>query len=488
MVIGLFTSRVVLNALGQDDFGIYGAVGGFVTMFSIVTGALTNAISRFLAFELGKTDGRFQAVFSMTVLVQLILALIVILFAEPLGYWYLNYKMNIPPDRLGAANWVLQCAILTFAVNLMSVPYNASIVAHEKMEAFAYIGLVEGLLNLGVAINLQLSGFDKLKVYAILMLSVGIIIRIIYGRYARRHIPGSKCTWVLDKGLLKEIFSYAGWTTLGGVSNVFSTEGINQLINHFFGVRVNAARSVAVKVESTVSRFVRDFLTAINPQITKSYAAGKQEYMHELIFKGTKYSYFLMFFFSLPISLETDMILRLWLGRQQLPDYSVIFVRLSLLAALFQSLGNSLALAVNATGNIKRYQIVMSSIAILIFPLSWLAYRLGFPPQASYYIYACVFFVLVFVRLYLVKGLIGMEARMFFKEILIKVGVVSLAASIGPCLLYYLQMPSMGRLIEVVFASILSTAIAVYFLGMTAGERVVFKLYLVKIFKHGTKD
>ena len=471
MLVGLYTSRVILNALGQDDFGIYGAVGGVVAMFSILTGAIAGAISRFLTFELGKeADDRLEAAFSTAMAIQLGMALLILVIVEGIGVWFLNAKMNIPDGRMDAANWVLQCSILVFLVNMWSVPFNAAIIAHEKMQAFAFISIAEALMTLGVAIIVKYTAYDKLVVYAVLMLAVAVMVRILYGVYAKRRFR--ECRFrpkQIDKGIAREMASFSGWTFIGNGFFVLNTQGINILMNLFFGVQVNAARDVAVKFEGMVSKFITNFMTALNPQITKTYAANDLPYMHELICKGAKYSYFLVYFFALPVILEAQKIVEIWLI--QVPVHAVAFIRISLISLLFLSAGDAFLKAINATGKIARYQKLVLITAIWVFPLSYLAFKSGLSPEWSYIILVLVNIIVVAERVILCSHLVDLPIRKVFDDVFVKVAIVSIAASILPTVIFLSFPSTIWRTLAVLAASTVSMLAAVYLLGMTPGER-----------------
>lgn len=349
MAVSLYTSRVVLNALGVEDFGIYNVVGGVVAMFSVLSGSLSAAISRFITYELGKgNQENLNKIFSSAVTIQLILSGIIILLAETIGMWFLNAKMNIPEVRMEAANWVFQFSILTFAINLISIPYNASIIAHEKMSAFAYISILEAVGKLTIAYLITIAPIDKLIFYAILMCVVALVVRFTYGNYCKRHF--SECTYhfVWDKQLLKQMFGFAGWNFIGASSAVLRDQGGNVVINLFCGPAVNAARGIASQVNNAVNQFVVNFMTALNPQITKSYAAGNKEYMMTLIFQGARLSFYMLLLLSLPILVNTHYILVLWL--KIVPEHAVFFVQLILIFALSESISQPLITAMLATG------------------------------------------------------------------------------------------------------------------------------------------
>ena len=470
LLVGLYTSRVVLNALGQDDFGVYGAVGGVVALFSVLTGAISGAISRFLAFELGKEKSRMEEVFSTTVAIQFALAVLVLILAEVIGMWFLNNHMVIPDGRMPAAHWVLHFSVFLFVVNMLSVPYNAAIIAHEKMEAFAYISIAEALLALGAALATRYTHQDKLIVYASLMLAVAVVIRFTYGIYARRKFPECRLRLKsVDGSIVREIGTYTGWTFIGSVASVLNAHGINLLMNVFFGVRVNAARDVTVKLEGNVSRFINNITTAINPQIHKSYASGRLDYMHQLVCKGAKYSYFLYFFFALPIILEAPALLKLWLNI--VPEHSVEFVRIALVSTLFVALGTPFVNAIFATGDVKRYEIIASITNVMAFPLSYLAFKLGFAPEVSYWLVAAAYLGLLIERIAMACKQTGMKSSAVFKDVFAPAALVTVTACVLPLALFLLQEPSVARMIEVVLASFLSTALCTFFFGTTRGER-----------------
>ena len=470
MGVGLFTSRVVLNTLGVEDYGVYNVVGGVVAMFALFTGSLSAAISRFLTYELGKGNVyKLNVVFSTSVTIQLVLAIVVSLLAEIGGVWFLNTHMNIPADRMNAANWVLQFSILTFAINLVSVPYNAAIIAHEKMSAFAYISILEVILKLVVAYTLYVSPIDKLKTYAFLLALVALIIRFVYSIYCSRNFEECHYKFVFDKSLLKQMTGFAGWNLLGSGAYLFNTQGVNIVTNLYFGVAVNAARGVASQAEGIIRQFVTNFTTAINPQITKSYAAGDMNYMYSLVCRGAKFSYFLMFFFAVPFMFETETIMRLWL--KNYPPEAPLFLRLSMIGTLFDILGNATANAAWATGNVKRYYIVIGGVGCLVFPLSWIAFAMGIDAYASYIAFAVVYLVLVFLKLYIIKGLIGFPVIEFYKHVFGRIVPVSILSFVLPAIVYFNMDNCLLRTFVVIAISGISTAAITYFIGMSKGER-----------------
>lgn len=479
MVISLFTSRITLQTLGVDNFGIYNVVGGIVAMFSIMSGSLSNAISRYITFELGKGDKKIlKKVFSTAVNVQIIMAVIIAVLIEIGGVWFLNYKMNIPDGRMVAANWVLQFSIISFAVNLISIPYNAAIIAHEKMSAFAYISIYEAVMKLVVVYLIVISPFDKLIVYSFLILLISLSLRLIYGVYCKRKFEECSYMFILDKPLLKKMTSFAGWNFFGAGSFLLMTQGVNMLLNMFFGVALNAARGIATQVENVVNQFTTNFGTAINPQITKSYAKGDYAYMHKLVFAGSKYSFFLVVVLCVPIILEANQILHLWLGL--VPEYAVVFLRLTLMISMLSVVSNTLVTSMMATGDIKKYQIIVGGLGMIIFPVVYILYKLGFSPQWSYYIQLIIFVFQLICRLYLLKDMIKLPVLSFVKEVLFKDIVVLCLTMILPLLLIWNMEETLVRFISVCAVCELSAFISIYFGGLNHSERAKVIEFLSK--------
>ena len=468
--IGLFTSRVILNTLGVENYGIYNVVGGIVAMFGIITSSLSSSISRFITVELGTNNiERLKKIFSTSVTVQLIISVIIVILIEIIGLWFLHNKINIPTERLDEATFVMHCSVITFAVSLNTMPYNATIIAHEKMGIFSYITLLDAILKLAVVYLLYVSPFDKLETYAVLLLLVSVIVQLIQFIYCRRQFQECRFSWLLDKQLLKEMSSFSGWSFAGNASYIINTQGINLLINIFFGVTINAARGIATQVDTMIQGFVNNFTTAMNPQIMKSYATKDLKYMHQLIISGSKFAYFLMLFFAIPICLETDIILTLWL--KQVPEYSVPFVRLSLLTSMMTALGSTLTTSQSATGYIKYSSMVTSLLTFLDFPLSYFVFKIGYSPTSCYIIHFILYSLLQFLKIFLVKNYIKLSVKLYLKEVFLKVFLVSIVAFILPYLIYIILDSSFLRLLFVITMSAISTLVSIYLLGLTSVEK-----------------
>jgi O-antigen/teichoic acid export membrane protein len=470
MAVSLYTSRIVLNTLGVEDFGIYNVVGGFVTMFGFLNSAMASATQRFLAFEIGKGDKiQLRNVFSMSVNIHFLIAFLILILAETIGLYFVNTQLTIPPERMVAARWVYQFSILTLMVNMISVPYNAIIIAHERMNVFAWVSIAEVSLKLLIVFMLQWFGFDKLKLYAILMFIVALLIRLIYGVYCGKKFKESEFRFYWDKPLFKTLINYAGWNLWGNAAVVIMDQGVNILLNIFFGPVVNAARGIAYQVKSAVNQFVQNFQMAMNPQIIKSYAAGDLKYMHQLIFQGAKYSFFLLFTLSLPIMLETEIILKLWL--KTVPDYTVIFTRLVLINVLLDCISGPLMTAAQASGKIKLYQGVVGGLLILNLPVSYIFLKLGYSPEITLYVSIGISTIALIARLKIISPLVKLDTFIYLKKVVLKILSVSLVSMIIPTLIKSFLHEGFARLLIIGFSSLVVVGATIYFVGLGKNEQ-----------------
>ena len=470
MLVGLYTSRVVLGALGEDDFGIYNVVGGVVAMFTIVSGALTSAVSRFITFEMGRGEGaKLNKVYSTAVTIQLALAAIVIVIAEPVGLWFINNEMTINPVRIPAARLVLQFTLLSFVINLMSVPQMATITAHERMSAYAYIGVMDGLLRLGVAFLIMKSSFDRLVFYAALMSAVVLAVRLAYGIYCRKYFDECRYRPVMDKTLIKEMFSFAGWNFIGVSAGVLRDQGGNILVNLFAGTAVNAARGVAFQLNGAIQGFVTNFMTAVNPQITKSYASGDLGYMFSLVRKASRMSFYLLFVLSLPVLFNTEYLLGLWL--KDVPEHSVLFVQLFMVFALSESLSNPLITTQLATGRIRNYQLVVGGLMLLNIPVSYILLKIGCIPEITVAVSIALSQVCLFARLVMLKRMIGFPVADFIGRVYLNVIAVTAVALILPLGAIYLIPDSFFGFVADVCLCVLSASVSIMFVGCSRSER-----------------
>lgn len=481
MVVSLYTSRVVLATLGVTDFGIYGVVGGIVSMFSFINGAMATGTQRYLSYELGRGDKeQLRKVFSMSINIHLLLALIILLLSETIGLWFFYEKLIVPTDRLTATFWVYQFSILTTLVMVLSVPYNAVIIAHERMSAFAYISIFEAVAKLLVVYLLLLSSWDRLIYYAFLILLVQLFVRLIYGFYCKKHFLESKYHWTHDKQLFREMLGFAGWNFWGNCAGMALTQGLNLLLNMFFGPIVNAARTVSVQVNAAVSSFYISFQTALNPQITKSYASGNLEYMHNLIFKSSKFTYILLFIISLPVFLKTEYILTLWL--KNVPMYSADFLRLMIGITVIDAIANPFMTAAAATGKIKKYQTIVGLTLLSVVPFSYLTLKCGGQPQFVFVVHLLVCIIAFIIRILVVRPLICFPVRKYITQVISPILIFTLFAILLPgyyC--FYSCQENFISLISTVLISIVSTIVFAYIFLLDKPEKKIISQKLNRI-------
>lgn len=472
LVISLYMSRVILQVLGVNDYGIYQVIGGLVSMFGVLSTALSAAISRFITFEIGSGNKeKLYRVFSTGIIIQFIIASIVLLVAEVIAIWFIQTQMQIPKERMIAAQYVLHCSLITFCINLVCVPYNACIIAHEHMKAFAYISMLDVLLKLVVCFCIFISPVDKLIFYAVLLTIEAVIIRIIYSFYCHRHFEETRNKLIFDKVIFRDMLSFSGWNFFNNANGILSIQGVNMLINVFFGVTVNAARGIAVQVENAVLQFVNNFTVAINPQITKSYATGDMERMYSLVCRGAKFSYFAMLLMALPIVCEAEKILNIWLT--VVPEHTVIFVQLSLVLGVFDCVGASGYTACAATGKMKRYALILTPIGLLEFPLTWVFFLMGAPVVSTYYLYIFIKFLVLMARLFLLRDMVGLSPVVFIKIVFYPIVLTTLVAVLPSMLVIYFFPQSLWRLFVSVIVALSAVSFASLYVGMTVGERQI---------------
>lgn len=480
MFVTLFTSREVLDKLGVSDYGIYNVVGGVVAMLGFLNSSMSNAVQRYLSFEIGKNnEAGVNRIFNVSLFAHAGIAVFVFIVMEIVGVWYLNTHMNIPAERMDAANWVLQCSIFTTLFTILQVPYNAIIISKEQMGIYAYISILEVVLKLLVVYMLAIGNFDKLKLYSVLIMVVTIGIVMIYRCYCTRKYKEAKFKFVKDWNLLKQIVGFASWNMLGELAWVFTGQGVNIILNSFFGPVVNAARGLAEQVNGAVNRFVANFQTAVNPQLIKNYASDQLGEMKTLLFRSTRFSYYLLLALSLPIILKMDFILHLWL--KEVPDYTTGFCQLVLVSSLVSTLSNFLAQVARAYGKIRNYQIIVSIFLFLNFPLSYIVLKFGCSPLSTMFVNIGVNAMLLFVRLRLTNRMIQMTYGSFIRNVLFPVIIVTSVALVIPLTIYFMLDNSIISFIIVCLVSFVSVGVSTYALGMNANERQYILAAISKI-------
>ena len=475
MAIGLYTSRVVLNTLGVTDYGIYNVVGGVISLLGFITSSMAGASSRYITYDLGKGDmAVMKRTFGNIISIHFVLAGVVFLVGETLGLWFVLNKLQIPSERMTAAFWVYQFSVFSAILGVVSVPYNAAIIAHERMKAFAYIGIVDALLKLLIVYLLLVVPHDKLIVYAMLLFCVQVFDRVVYGWYCVRNFEEARAKCTFDNGLFKKIFGFAAWTMNGNLAIIGYTQGINILLNLFFGPAVNAARGVAVQVQGVAQSFCGNFQTALNPQLTKSYAQNDLHRMHKLLTQSSKFSFFLLFLIALPVMFEAPLVLGWWLGI--VPEHTVNFLRLILCSSMLATLSNPLIVSVHATGSIKKFQIVEGTMLLSIVPIAYLLLKLfSIRPEYVFFVHIIIEMLTQYARMRIVLPMISMRIGRYVKDVVLPIFKVLVVAPVLPLCLYVVMRQSVGAFFIVCSISLMAVSLAVYFVGCTKGEQEYIK-------------
>lgn len=421
--VTLYSSRIILGALGVSDYGVYNLVGGIVAMMSFLNSAMAGATQRFLSFDIGIGDHvQLQKTFSATLTVHFLIAIIVFILGETIGLWYINYKMVFPLERSFAVNVVFQFSLLTLFLDIIQVPYNALILARERMNIYAYVSILEAILKLLVAFALLWYGTDKLIWYSVLTFCLVLIIRNTYKYYCKRNFSESKYKFEYNKKHLVELLSFSGWNLFGTLSLVAKNQGVNMILNLFFGTLINASYGIAMQVQGAVNQFVSNFQTALNPQIIQNYAAGNKNKSVNLMFLGSKFSFLLMMILVFPIIFNIDIILKIWLGN--VPKYTSSFIKISLITILIDSLSGPLMTGILAIGKVKIYNLLIGSFNILTLPISFFFLKSDFAPIIVFQILLLFSFFSFIFRFMLVKKEFNFDILDYFNKVLFRIIIV----------------------------------------------------------------
>lgn len=483
MLVTLYTSRVVLNTLGIEDFGIYNVVGGVVVLFGFINSAMSSATQRFLNFSMAQNDKvKLRKTFSASLTSHIFIALIVFLIAETIGLWFLNTYINIPENRVIAANWVYQFSILTMCVSFIKVPYNALIIANERMSFYAYISIIEVALKLLVVYLLCFSYFDRLSIYSFLLFVVSLIVLLFYRWFCLWKLQGAKYYLFYEKKTYVEMFSFSGWSLLGGLSSTGVQQGSGILLNVFFGVIINTAVGIANQVSYAVYTFASNFQLAFTPQLTKYYANKQFVEMYKLINSSCKYSFYLFLFISFPLFLPMDYILKVWL--KILPEWSVEFTRFTLLILAIETLSAPLWISMQATGRIKNYQIGVSLIMITILPVSYLLFYKGFSPLAIFVVRLIITLCLLVYRLIFLYKEIQLPLTEYTQKVLVPILIISVMCFVWLfCTVLIAPEWTLSSVLLYFILTELFLFLAIYFAGLSSFERNNIKLMIRKLWK-----
>lgn len=481
MGVSLYTSRVVLNTLGIEDFGIYVVVGGVVSLFSFFNGAMASATQRFLSFEIGKGNKlKLQQTFNATLNIHIAIGVLILLLAETVGLWFVNYRLNVPLGKMNIINWIYQFSILIFLVDVFQVPYNALIIARERMNIYAIFSIVEVLLKLLILYLLVISPYDKLKTYAGLMFFITIVIASLYKYYCKKNFNESRYQFYYEKQLYKILISYSGWNLFGNIAAVARGQGINVILNLFFGTLLNAAYGITMQVQGSVSVFVTNFQMAVNPQIIKNYATGNIIQTKKIIFQSAKLSYFLMFLIVCPVLFNIDFILKKWLVNP--PNYTSVLVTLCLINLLIDSISGPLMTGAQATGNIKWYQIVVGSLIFLNLPLVYFLLKVYKNPELIYYVSIVISLFSLMFRLYFIKKCLDISILDFLKRVIIKLILVTSTSLVAFLLINNFLYSSNDWILffEKSVTLFLIIIICIFFLGINKAERQYVNDIIIK--------
>ena len=471
MVISLYASRVVLAALGETDFGLYNVIGGIVVTFAFLNSVMNAACNRYYSIELGKEDyGALHKVFGVNIIIFAAIALMILLLSETVGLWILERKMNIPADRMTAARWVYQLSIFSFLASVLAIPYKSIITAKENMKVYAYCSIVEAVLKLGAVFLLAVSPIDKLIFYAVLMLVVSVGTNAFYPFYCLRFYPECKGKPEWDRELGREIVGFNGWGVIGSMASIGKNQGINILLNMFYGPAVNAARGVANIVYFNIYQFVQNYVFAVNPQVVKAYAAGEREDMMKLVFQTSKLAYFLLFVVVLPLMLEVEQVLDLWLV--EVPAHAAAFTVYLLAAALIDSMHHPLYYAVQATGKVKWYNIIVGSSQLMVVILAYVILKCAkVQPELIFQLIFVFSIIAQVLRIIITGKYVEMNIGKYLLKVVLPVALVSVVSPVLPWLVVRNLDPGFGRLCLTVLVSVLAVGLAVLFIGLDTSER-----------------
>lgn len=473
MLVTIYTSRVILNALGASDYGIFNVVGGVITLMSFVNAALSNATARFQTYALGqKDDHKLRNTFAAALNLHILVAVLVVIVGETIGLWFLYNKLSIPEGRMDAAFWILQFSIVSSAIQFTQVPYNASLVSHQNMSVYAYVGLYEAISKLAIATLVLISPIDNLIFYGLLTMLNTIAISLFYRYYTAMHYFECHFRWFYEKTLYKHLVVYSGWDLLGGVAIVSQGQGINILLNIFFGTIINAARALAVQIQAAVSSFVRTILTAVHPQVIIDYAEGNYEDMYRLTFFAAKFSFLLMLALVIPVCFEIDFILKIWLGND-VPECTNIFSVIVLITYLFRSLDEACMMASNAIGKNRWFNIFAGVLMVLALPISYILFKNGYASYTAFVIVFLLNFVLQIIDWILLHHYVPFSWKSLWSHVFFPCLFIMVLGSIIPLCIRLIMAEGLTRLILLTIFSEIVLIFIIWILGVSKSEKEV---------------
>lgn len=481
LFLGLYTTRVTLNALGVDDFGIYNVVGGFVSMFVFLNTSMSNGIQRFFNYELGRNgiEGA-RSVYVTSLIIQLILLIIILLLTETVGLWYLHNKMVIPIDRFVAAKYVYQISVLSFVFVIMQVPFNAAIMAHERMGFYSFIGILDAVLKLVIVLLIPYVNCDLLIIYSALIAVINLLNLILAFVYAKKHFSEIAIKPIFDFSLFKSMLSFSGWNIFGTFSNMMREQGLNMILNLFFGPVVNAARGVAYQVTTALQGFVVNISTAIRPQIVQSYACGNYKRSLNLMYSLSKATICFLYIVAYPIVLEIDFVLKLWLGNN-VPDYTSVFIIIVILITFVNNMNAAVSAVVHASGKMRKYQLVGSTINLLSIPAAYFALKLGYDASSVFWISFIFTILMQIASLLVLKGIVEFSLLEYFRRVLKPFILLIVCSFIFPLIPYYFLDDGFVRFMIIGIVGVFSSSIAFYLIGLNTSEKTIVNSFIQRL-------
>ena len=470
MAVALYTSRVVLSALGFEDFGIWSVIGGIVAMFLFIKESLSAAIGRFLTFAIGTNNQQeINKAFSTSIIIHFVFAIIIVILCESIGLWFLTEKLVIPPDKMDIAYWIFHISVFSSFIAIVTVPYHSSLISYERMNVYAYIGLWEAFIKLFIAFAITIIDNNRLVIYGLLILASTILTSAFIVAYVHKAFPKMRFFVVKDKKMYSSVFAFSGWSLLGNIAYVGYTQGLNMVINMFLGPVVNAARAVSLQIEQSVRTFVTNFQAATNPQIIKNCAAEDWTAMHLLMFRSSKFSAYLLFLLALPIVLEVDAILNFWL--KDIPEHSAAFCRIMFAVIMLETMANPIMVGVSAKGDIQKYQIVVSSILLTIVPFSYICLSLGMGPESVFIVYFIVEIFACFARIWIAREKIHLSIRQYLAKVVVITMHVMVVSAIAPVTIHAIMEDGILRFFLVLCIGFITTCFSIYYIGLDSSEK-----------------
>ena len=479
MVVTFYTSRIILQVLGASDFGIFNVVGGIVTMMAFLNNALSGSTSRFLTYALGKDDvSELKRTFSASLNLHICVAITVFVIGETIGLWFLYEKMVIPEERMYAAFWVYQFSIIIAMISFTQVPYNATLIAHENMAIYAYVGLYDAFSRLAIAYLISISSIDKLIFYAFLIMMNSCLIQFFYRFYTMKYYEECHFGLIKDKRLYKTLLSYSGWELFGGAAVVAQGQGVNILLNMFFGPIVNAARAIAVQIQAAVTLFVTNFLTAVRPQVVKCKADDDCTRMYSLTFSAAKYAYLMMLALVLPLCFEIDFVLRLWLG-ENVPEYTNKFAILVLITYLMETFHLASLMPYHAIGKINIGNMVGGSLMISSLPISYILLKMGFPEYTPFVVILCVNFIQMFFTWWLIHGYVSFLYKDLIRIVYVPTFFVTVIGVIPPIIVIRNMSEGWNRFLTLLIVSEIVIFLSSFYIVMNRDERIRLSEFVI---------